>query len=237
MNNKLEGIYETQIITNGVVNLFFGARNFNCNFCSNTVFSMVNFIINLLHKLFSKNKHFGNIRTKHEMSAPLEWRETIWDKIKKDKLFNPIDINSKEHFKEIRIKYGKKFIIVAVNIFLISFSFNIAKDTYNLIKADLNLLYVNNINFSENIPSNFILDEQNKIKSLEIYIKKKDKINIIKTTAELSIYAKWKDYFIKDKKQKFIEDNENKIKENILSFVSNLFVLYLIFKKKIIRQQ
>ena len=47
---------------------------------------MVSWIINLLQKIFKKNKHFGNIRTKHESSAPLEWKESFWDKIKKDKL-------------------------------------------------------------------------------------------------------------------------------------------------------
>ena len=69
---------------------------------------MVNFLVNLLQKIFSRNKHFGNIRTKHEMSAPLEWRESFWDKLKKDKLFSPIDLSHKSNFKEIRIKIGKK---------------------------------------------------------------------------------------------------------------------------------
>lgn len=198
---------------------------------------MVNFLIELLQKLFSKNRHFGNIRTKHEMSAPLEWKESFWEKLKKDKLFSPIDLSHKSNFKEIRIRYGKKFIIVAVNIFLVSFSINIGKDTYNLIKSDLFLLNVNNIDFSEDLPESLKKEEQDKINSLKNYVRKKDLLNVAKTTAELSIYAKWKEYYIKDRKQKFIEENVSSIKGNILSFLNNLFILYLILKKKIIRQQ
>lgn len=198
---------------------------------------MVNFLIELLQKLFSKNRHFGNIRTKHEMSAPIEWKESLWEKFKKDKLFSPIDLSDKSNFKEIRIRYGKKFIIVAINIFLVSFSINIGKDTYNLIKSDLFLLNVNNIDFSEDLPESLKKEEQDKINSLKNYVRKKDLLNIAKTTAELSIYAKWKEYYIKDRKQKFIEENVNSIKGNILSFLNNLFILYLILKKKIIRQQ
>lgn len=81
---------------------------------------MVSWIINLLQKIFKKNKHFGNIRTKHESSAPLEWKESFWDKIKKDKLFSPIDINHQSNFKEFRIKVGQKFFIFAINMFLFS---------------------------------------------------------------------------------------------------------------------
>lgn len=198
---------------------------------------MVNFLVNLLQKIFSRNKHFGNIRTKHEMSAPLEWRESFWDKLKKDKLFSPIDLSHKSNFKEIRIKIGKKFIVLVINIFLISFCFNLTKDTYSIIKAEYNIINSSNIDFSKNLPKDFIKDEQNKISSLENYIKKKNTLNVIKTSAELSLFAKWKEYFTKDQKQKFIEDNKNIIKSTILSFLNNLFILYLILKKKIIRQQ
>lgn len=216
--------------------MFDGYFNNSSIINSSILFSMVNFLVNLLQKIFSRNKHFGNIRTKHEMSAPLEWRESFWDKLKKDKLFSPIDISDKSNFKEIRIKVGKKFIVLAINIFLLSFSFNIAKDTYNIIRADYLLLNSSKIDFSNELPDILRTEEQNKIKSLEKYIKKKDIINISKTTAELSIYAKWKEYLIKDKKQKYIDENVNSIKSNLFSFLNNLFILYLILKKKIIRQ-
>jgi hypothetical protein len=198
---------------------------------------MVIFLVNLLQKIFSRNKHFGNIRTKHEMSAPLEWRESFWDKLKRDKLFSPIDLSHKSNFKEIRIKIGKKFIVLAINIFLLSFCFNITKDTYSIIKAEYNIINSSNIDFSKNLPNDFIEDEQNKIQNLARFINKKDTLNVIKTTTELSLFAKWKEYFLKDQKQKFIEDNKNTIKGTILSFMNNLFILYLILKKKIIRQQ
>ena len=231
-----EGRYEIKIITNGVDDLLDGCSYNSCFNNSNILFSMVNFLVNLLQKIFSRNKHFGNIRTKHEMSAPLEWRESFWDKLKKDKLFSPIDISHKSNFKEIRIKVGKKFIVLAINIFLISFSFNIAKDTYNIIRADYLLLNSSKIDFSKDLPESLKAEEQNKIKNLEIYIQNKDNINISKTTAELSIYSKWKEYLIKDKKQKYIDENVNSIKGNLFSFLNNLFILYLILKKKIIRQ-
>lgn len=207
------------------------------NYYSNILSSMVNLLINTLQKFFSSNRHFGNIRTKHEMSAPLEWKENFWGKLKKDKLFSPIDIHNKENFKEIRIKIGKKFIVLAINIFLLSFSYNIAKDTYNIIRADYLLLNSNKIDFSKDLPETLKKEEQNKIESLNQYVKQKDILNINKTSSELTIYAKWKEYFINDKKQKFIQENENAIKGNLFSFLNNLFILYLILKKKIIRQQ
>ena len=217
--------------------MFNGCIDTISNFHSNILFSMVKFLINILEKFFSSNRHFGHIRTKHEMSAPLEWKESFWDKLKKDKLFSPIDLHNREHFKEIRIKIGKKFIVLAINIFLLSFTFNIIKDSYNIIRADYLLLNSSKIDFSKDLPENFKKDEQNKIESLSKYIKRKDLINIAKTTAELSIYAKWKEYFINDRKQKFIRENQDAIKGNLFSFLNNLFILYLILKKKITRQQ
>lgn len=190
-----------------------------------------------MHKLFSKNKHFGNIRTKHETSAPLEWRESFFDKLKKDKLFHPIDINNKEHFKEFRIKVGKKFVIVAINIFLISFSYNIAKDTYNISKANYLIFNVSKKDFSKDIPVQLLIEEQNKIQNLKKYIEKRDILNIAKTTNELSVYARCKEYIVSYQKNKYIEDNKNSIKGNILSFINNLFILYLILKNKVTRQQ
>lgn len=196
-----------------------------------------NFLYNLLEKLFKNNRHFGSVRTKHETSAPLEWKESFFDKLKKDKLFHPIDINNKEHFKEYRIKVGKKFVIVAINIFLISFSYNIAKDTYNILKANYLILNASKKDFSKDIPIQINLEEQNKINNLNKYIKKKDILNIAKTTNELSVYARCKEYIVSYQKNKYIEDNKNSIKGNILSFINNLFILYLILKKKITRQQ
>lgn len=196
-----------------------------------------NILYDLLHKLFSKNKHFGNIRTKHETSAPLEWRESFFDKFKKGKLFHPIDINNKEHFKEFRIKVGKKFVIVAINIFLISFSYNIAKDTYNISKANYLIFNVSKKDFSKDIPVQLLIEEQNKIQNLKKYIEKRDILNIAKTTNELSVYARCKEYIVSYQKNKYIEDNKNSIKGNILSFINNLFILYLILKNKVTRQQ
>ena len=212
---------------------------YTVNYFSSCVFdkTMNNLLLRLLERFFSSNKYFGSVRTKHETSAPLEWKESFWDKLKKDKLFSPIDLHSKEHFKEIRIKIGKKFIILAINIFLISFSFNIIKDTYNIIKADYSLINASKKDFTTELPNELILDEQNKINKLELYVKRKDILNIAKTTNELSIYAKWKDIFVKKEKEKYIEENKNAIKGNLFSFLNNLFVLFLILKKKITRQQ
>ena len=194
-------------------------------------------IYNLLQKLFQKNKYFGSVRMKHETSAPLEWKESFWDKLRKDKLFSPIDIHSKENFKEIRIKIGKKFIILAINIFLISFSYNIVKDTYNIVKANYLIYNASKKDFSKDIPKQIIIEEQNKIQSLEKYVKKKDILNIAKTSNELFIYNRCKEYIVLNQKNKYIEDNKNSIKGNLLSFLNNLFILYLILKKKITRQQ
>jgi len=171
------------------------------------------------------------------MSAPIEWRESFWNKLKKDKLFTPIDLSDKNNFKEIRIKIGKKFIVLAINIFLFSFSFNLIKDTFNICQAEYNILNVDKIDFSKKISKELIEDEQNKIAALQKYVKKKDLLNIAKTTTELSSYNKIKEYLVKDKKKNYLEENKNVIKGTILSFTNNLFILYLILKKKVTRQQ
>ena len=197
---------------------------------------MVSWIINLLQKIFKKNKHFGNIRTKHESSAPLEWKESFWDKIKKDKLFSPIDINHQSNFKEFRIKVGQKFFIFAINIFLFSFIFSIAKDSYNLIRANYYIASSDKLDFSKDIPNYLSQKEQWKTFKLENYIKNKDKERIIRTTAELLVISEWKQFYISDKKQVFINNQIETIKGNLFSFLNNLFILFLLYKKKINRQ-
>lgn len=207
---------------------------FNYRICN--IFSMVSRIITFLQNIFNKNKHFGNIRTKHESSAPLEWKESFWDKLKKDKLFSPIDINHKSNFKEFRIKIGQRFIIFAINVFLFSFVFSVVKDTYNILKADYYILSSDKIDFSKDIPNYLIQKEQWKIFKLQNYIINKDKNNIQKTTAELLVISEWKQFYLADKKIVFINNQIEVIKSNLFSFLNNLFILFLIYKKKITRQ-
>lgn len=167
----------------------------------------------LLHLFFIKLKGYkiiGEVRHKNESMAPKEWKENWWEKLKKDKLFHPIDIHNKNHYKEVRIKIGKKFLIVAVNIFLISFSYNIAKDSYNLIKADYKLINKNNIKI--NLPENI----EQKISNKE----------------QLYIHTLWKDFYIKQYKKNYIETYKEEIKSNLFSFINNLFILFLILKKR-----
>ncbi len=197
---------------------------------------MVSRIINLLQELFRKNKHLGNIRTKHETSAPLEWKESFWDKIKKDKLFSPIDINHHSNFKEFRIKIGRRFIIFAINVFLFSFIFSIVKDTYNILRADYNIIKSERLDFSKDIPDYLLQKEQWKIFKLKNYVNNKDKTNISKTTAELITISEWKQFYLYDKKQVFVQNQVETIKSNLFSFLNNLFILFLIYKKKINRQ-
>lgn len=197
---------------------------------------MVSRIITFLQKVFNKNKHLGNIRTKHESSAPLEWKESLWDRLKKDKLFSPIDINHKSNFKEFRIKIGQRFIIFAINVFLFSFVFSVVKDTYNILKADYYILSSDKIDFSKDIPDYLNQKEQWKIFKLQNYISNKDKNNIQKTTAELLVISEWKQFYLMDKKIVFINNQIEVIKSNLFSFLNNLFILFLIYKKKITRQ-
>ena len=188
----------------------------------------------LLHLIFIKLKGYkiiGEVRHKNESMAPREWKEHWWDKLKKDKLFHPIDIHSKTNYKEFRIKIGKKFLIVAVNIFLVSFYYNIIKDTYNIVKADYYLINKNNINID--FPNELIKEEQNKIKELEISTKQNNKQKIEQITKELTVHAKWKEFYINNKKQLYIQGYTDEIKSNLFSFLNNLFILYLILKKKI----
>lgn len=194
---------------------------------------MIEIIIRFLGNLFKRHNHLGNIRTKSESFAPREWKESWWDKLKKDKLFSPIDVHSKENFKEIRIKIGKKFVIIAINIFLISFGFNLIKDTYNLIRADYSLVTISKVDFTKDIPKSMLVMEQQKIDSLEKSIKNKDDEKIKQTTSELLIIDEWKNLYISNKIQDYKNNNIEVIKNNIFSFLNNLFILYLIMKKKI----
>ena len=147
-------------------------------------------------------KTFGHIRYKHESLAPKEWKISIWEKLKNNDFFQPININSEEHKKEFRIFIQGKVIIIAINIFLFSFIYSFVKDTYTISKAKYNIANIENINFKKQIPD-----------------------DLIKTNDQ-----KWISFVENKLKSDYYNNNFELIKSNIFSLGNDLLIIYMISK-------
>lgn len=100
-----------------------------------------------------KGYHFvGSIRYKNESLAPQEWKRSLWDKIKNNDLFKPINIESEEHKKEFKIFIQGKVIVIAINFFLISFLHSFLTQTYIIYTAEYNIYNISKINFENYVP-------------------------------------------------------------------------------------
>lgn len=97
-------------------------------------------------------KTIGHIRYKNESLAPKEWKRSLWDKIKNNDLFNPINIESEEHKKEFKIFIQGKVVIIAINFFLISFLHSFLTQTIIICKSEYNIYNISKINFKNQIP-------------------------------------------------------------------------------------
>jgi len=94
----------------------------------------------------------GRIRIKGENSAPSEWKRSIWDKIKNNDLFTPINIHDENNIREIKIFFNKKVFVVGINLFLLSFSYSFIKDFYIIIQSRNKILKINEVDFSKDLP-------------------------------------------------------------------------------------
>ena len=165
----------------------------------------------------------GHVRYKDESLAPKEWKTSIWQKLKNNDLFQPININNTENYKEVKLFVAGKVIIISINIFLYSFIYAFAKDSYTIIGARYNLYKVEQINFQQKLPEELEFS----------YNWKKFKYN---QTKDPTLYKQiqtenlYREYLSNKAKQDYIETNYNNIKSNIISFGNHLLVIYLILK-------
>ena len=168
-------------------------------------------------------RYLGHVRYKDESLAPKEWKTTIWQKLKNNDLFQPININNSENYKEIKLFVAGKVVIISINIFLYSFIYAFAKDSYTIIGARYNLYKVEQINFQNKLPEELEFS----------YNWKKFKYNNTKDIhlkKELHTENLYREYIINKAKTDYIEQNYNNIKSNIISFGNHLLVIYLILK-------
>lgn len=159
-------------------------------------------ILDLIILKLKGYKTFGHIRYKNESMAPKEWKISAWEKLKNNDLFQPININSEEHKKEFKIFIQGKVIIIAINIFLFSFVYSFAKDTYTIAKAKYNIYKIENIDFKKQIPKELVDSKD----------------------------QKWISFVETKLKSDFYENNFDLIKSNIFSLGNNLLIIYMISK-------
>lgn len=187
-------------------------------------------IIDYIQLKLKGYKSIGHVRYKNESLAPKEWKISIWEKIKNNALLTPVNINHSENYKEIKIFIKGKVIIIAINIFLLSFSYSFIKDTYTITKAQITLNNRNNIDYKKEIPEQFVKIYEAKKRKLSQY-KKENQIEKVKTlNQELILIDSFFEYIENKAKNDLILNNSEAIKSNALSFANNLLMIYLITK-------
>jgi hypothetical protein len=175
-------------------------------------------------------KAIGHVRYKNESMAPKEWKRSLWDKLKHNDLLSPININSEEHKKEFRVFIQGKVIIIAVNIFLFSFIYSFAKDSYTILKAKYNISRIEQIDFNSEIPKDLLVSYNWKKFKREEYLKSKNIPKYNEINKEINEIDRWIDYSKEKSKKDYFENNYDLIKSNLFSFGNNLLIIYMIFK-------
>jgi len=186
-------------------------------------------IIDYIQLKLKGYKAIGHVRYKNESMAPNEWKRSFWDKLKHNELFSPIDINSEGHKKEFRVFIQGKVIIIAVNIFLFSFMYSFAKDSYTILKAKYNISRIESIDFNSDIPKDLLISYNWKKFKREQYFKT-DKIKYNLISKEINEIDRWIEYSKEKSKNDYFENNYDLIKSNLFSFGNNLLIIYMISK-------
>lgn len=174
-------------------------------------------------------KAVGHVRYKNESMAPKEWKRSLWDKLKHNDLLSPININSEEHKKEFRVFIQGKVIIIAINIFLFSFLYSFAKDSYTIIKAKYNISQIENINFDD-FPKDLQASYNWKKFKRDQYYKSNEIDKYNQTNKEIIEIDRWIEYSREKSKKDYFENNYDLIKSNLFSFGNNLLIIYMISK-------
>lgn len=165
----------------------------------------------------------GRIRIKGAESAPKEWKRTLWDKIKTNDLFTPINIHDENNIREIKIFFNKKVFVIGINLFLFSFIYSFVKDFYIILQARNNIVKINSIDFTKEIPTNLIA--QNEI------LNSKFKSNPTKNNDTLRQNSnRWVAEVRSLLKQKFWESNYQIMKSTALPLANDLLILLMISK-------
>ena len=165
----------------------------------------------------------ARIRVKGEHSAPLSWRKekTFIQKLLSNELLPSINIHDENNIKEIKLLINKKFYIIGINIFLFSFCFSLFKDIYTISNSLYNIYQIDKIDFTKIITPSFIEAYEN-----NLAISKNNKILREKVKQD----QKWIDEINNFRKEEFFKSNSDSVKNTILSFANNLFILLMITK-------
>jgi len=149
----------------------------------------------------------GRIRIKGESSAPLEWKRSLWDKLKNNDLFTPINIHDENNIREIKVFFNKKVFVIGINLFLLSFSYSFVKDFYIIIQSRNNLLAINKIDFSKELPPKLLNSSTNK-----------------------ELNYQWAASMSALLKEKYWQTNMQTFKSTIWPLTNNLLILLMISK-------
>jgi len=187
-------------------------------------------IIDYIQLKLKGYKAIGHVRYKNESMAPNEWKRSLWDRLKHNDLFSPININSEEHKKEFRVFIQGKVIIVAVNIFLFSFIYSFAKDSYTILKAKYNLYKIESIDFNKEIPKDLATSYNWKKFKRDQYLKSNEIDKYTQSNKEIIEIDRWIEYSREKSKKDYFEYNYDLIKSNLFSFGNNLLIIYMISK-------
>lgn len=187
-------------------------------------------IIDYIQLKLKGYKAIGHVRYKNESMAPNEWKRSLWDKLKHNDLFSPININSEEHKKEFRVFIQGKVIIVAVNIFLFSFIYSFAKDSYTILKAKYNLYKIESVDFNKEIPKDLATSYNWKKFKRDQYLKSNEIDKYTQSNKEIIEIDRWIEYSREKSKKDYFEYNYDLIKSNLFSFGNNLLIIYMISK-------
>lgn len=173
---------------------------------------------------------FGDVRIKGGSAIPPP-SASLWDKIKNNDLFKPINIHDEDNKREIKIYFNKKVFIIGINIFLLSFIYSFAKDVYVVSTSRYNLSQVHKKNFTNYLPKDLIISNNWKkflLESLKNNPDKKEKVSQLKlqiATNEIWIAAMLAQY-----KEDYISANMNSLRSNAFSLGNNLLILWMISK-------
>lgn len=173
---------------------------------------------------------FGDVRIKGGSAIPPP-SASLWEKLKNNDLFKPINIHDEDNKREIKIYFNKKVFIIGINIFLLSFIYSFSKDVYSVSISRYNLSQVNNKNFMNDLPRDLIISYNWKkflLKNLELNKDKPDKIKELK--AQISNTDIWITALLVKYKEDYITSNINTLKSNTFSLGNNLLILWMISK-------
>lgn len=173
---------------------------------------------------------FGDVRIKGGSAIPPP-SASLWDKIKNNDLFKPINIHDEDNKREIKIYFNKKVFIIGINIFLLSFIYSFAKDIYVVSTSRYNLSQVYKKNFISYLPNDLMISHNWKkflLESIKNNPDKKEKVSQLKI--QIANNEVWIAAMLSQYKEDYITANMNSLRSNAFSLGNNLLILWMISK-------